>query len=474
MVRRFTYILLLSLLVVSSLAGSSFHHGSAAASPEPQFSAAASATLIAQGGKIGKVFLPALPTHCRQFTADYTHTVEQVAIEHLPNNPISILAVPDAPSDQNVRVRLQLYQRLANNNYVFLKSSSFTTGTVSGFFSFVEVVGRFDDLPAGPDYMVAYYVEWYSPSGTVDGWALALQPDYYIELNDSSASALYDQPTCRSLFPPTVNLSTTTGTVNSPLKYLLDHYPIAVTVTAKWDGAVIDSVVTNNVGKAAHGFLIPAAPMGPHKLTFTYGHWVSSATFTIKPRIKIIPSEVYWGQTVNVSLRGYAKYETVRIRWKKGTSWVELARVTTSSTGSANVNVKVPTWAPIGANSVRGDGSYGHAQTNAVKVSAGMLTSSEAKTPTPTPAATKTPTPAPTAIPVTATPTPSPLASPTVEATTPEATATPTEIETATPAPAPDDTATPMPVTETPTPQPTAEATAEPSSGAPAPDEAAR
>src|SRR4051794_16520039 len=135
------------------------------------------------------------------------------------------------------------------------------------------------------------------------------------------------------------------------------------------------------------------------------------------------------GQTVDISFRGYAAKETVRIRWKKGASWVEIGRITTSSTGSANAYLKVPSWAPDGPASIRGDGTICRAQTNAVTISGGTSRPSEAKK-------TRSPT---------ATPSPSPSASPAAE---PSATATtePTQIVTTpevTPSPMPSQTSEP-------------------------------
>jgi hypothetical protein len=249
-----------------------------------------------------------------------------------------------------------------------------------------------------------------------------------------------DAPVCGSYWKPIVETNAIAGTVNSTLNYGIGLFPLSTPVSVKWDGATIGSVTTTNEGTATGSLRIPAAPMGTHKLTFSTGHWTASANFTVKPRIKLIPnSGLKRGQTVNVSLRGFAKYEVVRIRWKKGTSWVELARVTTSGTGSANIDVKVPTWAPNGTNSVRGDGTYGHAQTNAVTVLASSLTNSATQaTPTPTaiktPAATatSTPSPEPTAIPAT------PEATPAQETQTPEPSPTATAEPTETPSPTED------------------------------------
>ncbi|MCB1133104.1 MAG: hypothetical protein KDN05_18430 [Verrucomicrobiae bacterium] len=49
-------------------------------------------------------------------------------------------------------------------------------------------------------------------------------------------------------------------------------------------------------------------------------------------------------------------------------SWVTIATVVTSNTGSANVDVTVPANASLGENSVRGDGTEFRQQTNAVTV----------------------------------------------------------------------------------------------------------
>ena len=58
----------------------------------------------------------------------------------------------------------------------------------------------------------------------------------------------------------------------------------------------------------------------------------------------------------------------MRIRWLVNGSWVTIATVVTSNTGSANVDVTVPANASLGENSVRGDGTEFRQQTNAVTV----------------------------------------------------------------------------------------------------------
>jgi hypothetical protein len=228
-------------------------------------------------------------------------------------------------------------------------------------------------------------------------------------------------------------------------------------VPFSFDQTAIGSVTTDFAGTGTGSFLVPAKPMGQHTVRWSRYGRTATATFTIKPRIKLIPNvNIQRGQTVNVSLRGYAAHETVRIRWKKGSTWVQIATANTSSTGSANINVKVPGFVPNGPTSVRGDGTFGRAQTNAVTVNGGPVSSSAAKA-TPTP--TKTATPTATTIPATAT------ATATTVPAEPTATATefaPTETATMEPSPTPTPTAEPPTATSSPSDTPVVEQTAIP------------
>jgi hypothetical protein len=465
MFRYLSHCLLISLIVVSALVGSARHLASTAAAQEPQFSAAA-ATPIEQGGQFGKIYLSTVPLNCVQYS---TQTGKKVALGSLEHPSIAVTTSPGV-SLQKVGVETLLLQVDAYHGYQILERGpdEVFINAYETYPNPVQPGGYFSGWKAGPDYVIGYLITWYPPDlSEVTGQAIVIQTNYFVTVN--GVLIREDAPVCGSYWKPAVTTSASSGTVNSTLTYALDLYPLSVPVSVKWDGATITSVNTTNQGTASGSLRIPAAPLGTHKLTFSTGHWNASATFTVKPRIKVIPTTgLKRGQTVNVSLRGYAKYETVRIRWKKGTSWVQVGQVKTSGTGSANIYIKVPTWAPAGTNSVRGDGTYGHAQTNAVTVVASASTASSAKA-SPTP--TKTATPTPTAIPTTATPSPTTTLSATVDVSTPDATATPTVTETATVEPAPDETATPTPATETPTSQPPSEATAEASPGAGAPGE---
>jgi hypothetical protein len=350
-------------------------------------------------------------------------------------------------SAQKAVVTEAIYQRRADGSFV-LYGMGLSSVEVPLNFNYpvgAPISEPFSYLPIGPDYVLVYHIEWRRAIdsallGSVDA-ALTV---YHREID---GKVLSNASVCGGLKSSSVVPSATTGSVNSTTGFTLQYFPTKTVVPITWDGKQIGSILTGSGSFTDGSFIVPAAPMGPHTVQWKYGHWSTKITYTVKPRIKVIPSAVSRGQTVNVSLRGYAKYETVNIRWKKGTSWVQVGQVKTSGTGSANINVKAPTWVKDGPTSVRGDGSFGHAQTNAVTVSGGSpLTSSTVKTPTPTP--TKTPTATPTKTPMaTATGTPSPEA--TAVPSTPEATAT-TPVETATPEP------TSSPETRTPEPSPTA------------------
>jgi hypothetical protein len=346
---------------------------------------------------------------------------------------------------QPVTVHWDLYKLLSNGTPSLVRQSSVYSATA--YYDDAAVYGdlTFNDLQIGPTYIGVARLTWWDWYGNVEGYSDALY-DYYATYTNGSYNGVKDA--CYSPYHPTASLSPTSGTVNSNASFSISSYPPNTSIGVRWDGTLLGTIGTNSSGKASGTFKIPAAPMGTHKVRFSVGSIGTERTFTVIPRIKVIPGEVSRGQTVNISLRGYKARETVRIRWKKGSVWVEIAQVTTSNSGSANIDVKVPTWAPVGPNSVRGDSvnsTGGRAQTNAVTVKSPPTptpTVTPTLTPTRTPTATKTPSPSPTA---TLTPSPTPTATATAE---PTFTATPTETAT----PEPTSTATPT-ATSTPTPE---------------------
>jgi hypothetical protein len=255
--------------------------------------------------------------------------------------------------------------------------------------------------------------------------------------------------------PPTLKLgiSAVSGTVGSPLGLILTGFPPNQAIELRWDNKFQGyPFLTDQDGNCSVNIRVPATTQGLHTITARFGEdATASMQFKIVPLIKISPTTELRGRTVYVTLRGCAPRTIVRIRWKKGTTWVEVARVTTSGTGSASVGVTVPLWAPEGPNSIRGDAltiEGGRAQARTFMVDAGIH-AAEA-----TPAATSTLTETPE-IQVTnepsveATATQSQTATP-LPTETPSPTIAPTETPTNTPTPIPTETATTVP-TSTPT-----------------------
>jgi hypothetical protein len=413
--RRVVRIVVIALLGFSSLV---WYQTPGARSAEPRFTGAAME--LSRTGKVGGYGLGEPPGYygarCR-YDATGNGGDGSVTLGYLTKPTVSAHTDYDT---QNVSVTTKVYQVLADGTLQFVTSPGGIGKIVGPDPTPMSAISA--SVPAGPTYVLGYTISWWNQAiSAVEGTVEVIYTSYRPSILDPVQIFPYES-VCEPVWPPYTVVSSTSGTVNTTLNYTVHRYPLNVTVQARWDGTSIDTVHTDSTAKGSDSLKIPAAPQGAHTLSFTYSTWSSSVTYTIKPRIKLIPDTVARGSTVDVSLRGFAAHESVEIRWKKGSSWVHVGQVTTSSTGSANVDVNVPTWAADGLNSVRGDGATSAAQTNAVTVSGGPMSASAAKTPTPTatatplPTATSTPTITPTLVPSTPTPTPAatdpPAASP--------------------------------------------------------------
>jgi hypothetical protein len=266
-------------------------------------------------------------------------------------------------------------------------------------------------------------------------------------------------PTPTPTPPPSnasASVSPTRTTVNSWVTYNVSGFPANTPLAITWrrlsgSTIAIDTVQTNGSGAASGRFRVPATPGGPNQqIIFKAGSVSKTVLFEVAPRIKVNTDPAIRGQVADVSLRGYDKQETVRIRWLNGSTWVQVATVVTSNTGSANVDVVVPDWAPTGLNSVRGDGTVNRQQTNVVNVQGDVsaatpgVSATASVTATATTTETVTPEPTETAVTETVTPT---------EVITETVTAEPTVTETATELPTETEVPTEVP-TEIPTEEP--------------------
>jgi hypothetical protein len=434
-VRLVVAVVLLGSLILAGL------QPSKAQSPEPQFGGAA--LELSRSGKVGGYALsepPGYPGARCQYDATGNGGEGSVFLRYITKPTVT--SHPDYPGGQIVTVTSKLYQKLANGTLQFIASSALMATSATSDPTPISPLGLLHN--AGPTYILAYEFTWLNPTTSLPEGTIEVAYTSYRPSILDPLQVFPNTPVCASLFPPHASVSSTSGTVNSSLNYAIYRYPLGVTVQVRWDGTSIGTTHTFATATGVGSLHIPASPKGVHKLSFTYGSWSSSVNYTIKPRIKLIPDTVARGSTVNVSLRGFAAHESVRIRWKKGSSWVQVGQVTTSNTGSANVNVVVPSYVPDGLTSVRGDGATSAAQTNAVTVTGGPFVPATLKTPTPTA------TPSPMATPTVAAPQPSatatntPAVQPTIEATAPAT------ISTETPTPEPTQAPDASPVAETP------------------------
>jgi hypothetical protein len=361
------------------------------------------------------------------------------------------IVFPQGSASQKVDLVVKIYRRLPDGSLqlVSTKRVDPITATLSTPADFnarfgSSGVGFLGDN--GSNYLLGNEIRWFNSSNQVVASIDILYRQYRSRASGYPESPVHTE--CDPILPATARLSIGSATVNSRIPLSIARFPGNQSASVYFDQRAAGSVSTNALGAGSGSFLVPAATMGRHTIrVYRYGR-DARVTFTVTPRIKLIPNAgIKRGQTVNVSLRGFAKKEVVRIRWKKGSSWVDIGRVTTSNTGSANVFLKVPTWVKDGATSVRGDGRYGRAQTNAVTVNGGPLTGSA---PTPTPTSTASPTPTATGTLGTLTPTPTSTGEPTATATAPA------PIDTEVPSP------TSSPTVETPTTTPTPTATETP------------
>jgi hypothetical protein len=174
--------------------------------------------------------------------------------------------------------------------------------------------------------------------------------------------------------PVNVELSATRGSVGGTVDFTATNFTPNSQLNISWrrpGGSTVrfDSITVGNDGDIGGTLRIPATEGGSgSRITFSSTRGIVTVSFEVSPRIQVTPGTVSAGDSVSVTLSGYGKKESVRIRWKVNGSWVTLATVTTNNTGGATVTVQVPANASAGQNSVRGDGTVFRQQTNGVTV----------------------------------------------------------------------------------------------------------
>ena len=303
--------------------------------------------------------------------------------------------VAKAISGDNARViewQPFVYQFLSNGTSQLIHAGSVQSQTVPYGTDTTFSADTIGGLPEGAIYQVRGTITWRNADGSVRGTVALIYEKYRIQ---APGSEIIVTDYCTPIMAAELFVSASRVTVDNVISVSGRYFPISAPVALIWNGKTVATWMSSADGTVSGALKIPATPIGNRTLQLNAGNWWKpSATITVAPRIKMIPSSASRGQTVKISLRGYAQRESVRIRWKKGSSWVEMGWVTTSSTGSGELYIAVPSWAPDGMGSIRGDGSIGRAQTNVVSISGGAFKAASEATPTPTATPTATPTPA--------------------------------------------------------------------------------
>jgi hypothetical protein len=200
---------------------------------------------------------------------------------------------------------------------------------------------------------------------------------------------------------PSVSITPIRTTVNNWITYNIRNYPANSSVQITWrrlTGSTIDidTVQTDANGAATGQFRVPATPGGAgQQIIFSSGAVTKTVLFEVAPRVKVSPTPAGRGQTIDISLRGFARKESIRIRWRKtgSSTWIVLATGTTSNTGSANIRIPVPSYAADGTWQLRAETASFNQQTNVVEILGGVrVQTAEEIVVTPEPTVAITPT----------------------------------------------------------------------------------
>jgi hypothetical protein len=232
-------------------------------------------------------------------------------------------------------------------------------------------------------------------------------------------------------------LSPASGVVYSTLTVICKGFKADEYVTLTWDGSDIAKKRATGGGNATIAFDIPRGVTGRHlvKATGDLGTVVPSRGFRIVPSISSSPIGGDTGQTINVTLRGYAAGEVISIRFRTapGSSRTVASGIVASSTGTASGTFKVPV-GPAGTYSIEGVGNLGGFASAVFRRIIGTA-SEPSPSPTASPTITTVPPDAATATSLPPTSTDEPVkstATATNQAIAPTMTVVPTEMVTAT------------------------------------------
>jgi hypothetical protein len=203
-------------------------------------------------------------------------------------------------------------------------------------------------------------------------------------------------PTATATPIPGMSLSASSGNVGSTLRVQVRKFRPNSRVAIYYDGTRVLTLTTDQYGTARDGFIVPRSPAGAHTIRADGAlSKTASATFAVKPLLKLNVGTVLAGRSVTATVTGFGKSTTVAVRLYDGdltTGYRTVARLTTSSTGTGSITFTVPSSTKAGTHTVLAVQSTNRDDTT-LKVVRPTNTPTPTKTATPRPLPTKTPTP---------------------------------------------------------------------------------
>jgi subtilisin len=149
----------------------------------------------------------------------------------------------------------------------------------------------------------------------------------------------------------TLGLSRTSAQVDQSLSVTLKGFAPNEHVAIKLDSTTCASVKVAANGEGLVTFKVPALTKGKHTVSAVSSNYLLKKSISISPRVRISPASGVPGSGFDISLRGFAKYQRVTLILANGASKITIGSVTTSGTGSANLDAVIPS-IPGGSHAV--------------------------------------------------------------------------------------------------------------------------
>ncbi len=205
---------------------------------------------------------------------------------------------------------------------------------------------------------------------------------------------------------PSCSLSPTSGKVNGTITVSCTKFRANEVINVYLDSTSNDrlmGIVASSAGSGSKEFKIPTLVRGGHSVISrgaTSGKQTTD-TFSVVPSLALSPKFGPSGTTVRVSLRGFAKGETITLKWYTTASSTQtlLTGQVATSVGSKSLTFVVPA-GTVGLHKVEATGSRGNKASANFSLRAASVSAAE-EPPTEIPAATATSTTEPTATPST-------------------------------------------------------------------------